>query len=235
MGQQQEATAERLISIIQTLQMQRMSGTLTAKRGEGITYEEGAITFVKGQVTQTKVGRRNGSEALNWLSTWRECRYFFVSSPSSSKDSFPSRPSTPDTMKRTTPISSIPPKQSFTEQPTAPLPRAYVESITARQTGPLTNRGDPVTPTPQASLPTSGSIRYTVVPYRNMAVDDALRLLENRGLSRTHRHLFLLIDGQRSIMELVHLLKRNQQEVQQLLYDLERAALIQFSFSAPSA
>ncbi len=79
MVQQQEMMADRLVYIISSIQRGRSSGVLTAKRGEGIFLEEGTITFTNGQVSHASVGRRRGSEALNWLSTWESCRSIFVS------------------------------------------------------------------------------------------------------------------------------------------------------------
>ncbi len=53
------------------------------------------------------------------------------------------------------------------------------------------------------------------------------------GLSRTHRHLLLLIDGQRSILELVRLIGRSEQEVASFLHDLEQATVIQIPGTPP--
>ena len=83
MAQQQELLTDRLVSVISSIQRGRRSGVLTAKRGEGIALEEGTIIFANGQVSQANVGRRRGSEALNWLSTWGSCRFMFV--PASSE------------------------------------------------------------------------------------------------------------------------------------------------------
>lgn len=222
MAQGKEATTERLISIIQTIQQQRMSGTLTARRGEGITHEEGNIAFVKGQVTQTKAGRRNGSEAFNWLSTWRECRYTFVSSTSEENLPISSLPQTLPMEPRSSSVSSVRPKRPPLEQPLSPT--RQVESFTERQTEPLLSRSP--SDTPVTSLPSSALT--TTIPYRIRPVEVALRLLEEKGLSRTHRHLFLLIDGQRTVLELVRLLKRGEQEVLGLLEDMKRVKIVQF-------
>src|SRR5215469_7579100 len=83
MAQQQGLLTDRLVSVISSIQRGRQSGVLTAKRGEGFVLEEGTITFANGQVSQASVGRRRGSEALNWLSTWGSCRFTFV--PASSE------------------------------------------------------------------------------------------------------------------------------------------------------
>jgi len=47
------------------------------------------------------------------------------------------------------------------------------------------------------------------------------------GLTRVHRQLFLLIDGQRTVPDLIRLSARGTEEVRRLLVDLERAGMIQ--------
>lgn len=78
MAQQHETTTDRLVGIIASIKLERRSGQLTVRRGEGLTIEEGTLTFRQGQITLANVGRRNGSDALNWLSTWRQARYIFT-------------------------------------------------------------------------------------------------------------------------------------------------------------
>jgi uncharacterized protein DUF4388 len=63
-------------------------------------------------------------------------------------------------------------------------------------------------------------------PFRTKQIDDALALLEQAGLSRPYRRLLLLIDGQRTPLELVRLTGRPLEEIQRLLYDLERIGVI---------
>ena len=201
MSQQQETATDRLVSVIQAIQLGRKTGLLTVKRGEGITLEEGSITFVNGQITVAGVGRRSHSEALNWLSTWGHCRFTFVLSESNSSP-------------RTTGTLDIP----------YPLPSSSIQPPTPRQTSPLgvdTNH--------KTSEQLHDLDHVPTAPYRTRQLDLALRIMEQLGLSRTHRHLFFLIDGQRSTAELIRLLGRSKHEVEQLLYDLEQATLIHIS------
>ena len=64
-------------------------------------------------------------------------------------------------------------------------------------------------------------------PTRLLQGEAALHYPETTPLSRTHRRLLLLINGQRSVSELARLLTRSFEEMQALLDDLERADLIQ--------
>ncbi len=217
MSQQRETATDRLVSIIQLIQLGRKTGVLTAKRGDGIIQEKGTITFIKGQISQTSVGRRRGSEALNWLTTWGNCRFTFVSSDPADTSS----------------LTSIPPvRQEYGTRSTDPRLRQQTSSVN-NQTDPLTaadsNRIKP--PNPNTPSPASS---VAPAPFRTRQIDSALRVIENMGFSRTHRHLLLLIDGQRSIPELVRLMRRSEHEITSLLHDLEQATVIQVPGIPPS-
>lgn len=93
MAQQYEGTTDRLVSIIASIKLERRSGQLTVRRGEGPTLEEGFLLFAQGQVIQATAGRRSGSEAVNWLSTWRQASYVFL--PSASEKDAPPAPIPP--------------------------------------------------------------------------------------------------------------------------------------------
>lgn len=71
----------------------------------------------------------------------------------------------------------------------------------------------------------TGTINETV-PYRSKALDYGLRVIDEKGLSRIHRHLFLLVDGQREVVEFMRLLKLNEFEVLEMLYDLQDVGII---------
>ncbi len=63
--------------------------------------------------------------------------------------------------------------------------------------------------------------------YSRDSIDNILLTLDRQGFSRTHRRLFLLIDGGRSIRELAALIGRAPDETLALLADLEQAGFIQ--------
>ncbi|MBV9689201.1 MAG: DUF4388 domain-containing protein [Ktedonobacteraceae bacterium] len=199
MTQQQEMITEHLVDVIRTAQLARRTGTLIVRRGQGATYEEGAIAFIEGRVSQVKVGRRASSDALNWLSTWHHCRYsFFASIP-------------PESIFRT----------RFAEDElgsTPPSSYSVLDNSSARrQTDPLAfDKKESM----KATLPSQQH------PYRIRQVAEALYQIEQQGLSRVHRHLLLLIDGSRSVKELERILNRDENEVAALLRDLENATVI---------
>lgn len=83
-------------------------------------------------------------------------------------------------------------------------------------------------------LKTWGVCRFLFVPspfstkpvriYRN---DMGIQILHRKRLSRMHLRLFLLVDGQRDVVELARLVGKKPEEVQILLADLEAIGIIQ--------
>ncbi|GHO51009.1 DUF4388 domain-containing protein [Ktedonospora formicarum] len=101
---------------------------------------------------------------------------------------------------------------------------------------PSTHASNPSLPTPQMSPtirnptppPNRGGMESGAAPQRMRAVNEVLPYFERMGLTRLHRQLFLLIDGQRSISELILLIGNRTEEVNRLLDDLRRAGLIRW-------
>lgn len=229
MPQQRETVTDRLANVIQVIQLGRKTGQLSVERGEDRVYEEGYISFVNGQIVQATTGQRYGAEALNWLNSWGESRFTFIYATSTSMRTTASLPALP--APAVTPTSQPLPLA----QPTQPLPNV-AKSVTAGKTGGLsrTPQTQPLPRIPAQGTRATGTDvpvpaqpnEVSPAPYRTRQPDEALRLLESRGLSRTHRHLLLLTDGQRTITELARLIGRSQDEVRQLMRDLEEASLI---------
>jgi len=198
MQPQRETMTDNLADIIHILHIGSKSGTLAVERGEGNTLEEGLILFVEGRAVEAKVGRHNGLAAFNYLNTWQTCRFSFVSHAGQSGP--PSRPTT----------------QPLAPQPAKPptINTPYPNATTSmRSSGPL--------------QPYQESARQSPCPFRLPSGEVALQHPENFQLTRGHRRLLLLINGQRSVHELARLMVRNLNEVQVLLNELERSGLIQ--------
>lgn len=204
MWQQQGTITAKLVNLIQTLQLRRETGQLTARHGDGITTEEGIIVFVSGKVVEAQVGRRTGSEALNKLTMWENCLCWFV--PTMDTATGPHLHTSPDEAAETFSAmqANMPASVSFHPPQTRTDPHRE-------------NNGT----TPSSPVPG--------VPYHVSQLQPALSKIEQLGLSRTHRHLFLLIDGRRSVPDLIRLTGREKDDVYQLLQDLEQAILIRIS------
>jgi hypothetical protein len=216
MVQQQEMMADRLVYIISSIQRGRSSGVLTAKRGEGIFLEEGTITFTNGQVSHASVGRRRGSEALNWLSTWESCRFIFIPTEARVQASQPSllakrSANSPSAIR---PPPHITKKRLPAQQNSTPAsPQGQEGSALARERESNGEKGQTETPA-------------SAVPYPIQQLDAGLHQLEQHALSRIHKQLFYLVDGHRSIVDLVRLTGKRGSEIYKLLGDLERAHVI---------
>lgn len=190
MAQQREMTTDRLVSVIANIKLERRSGQLLMRRGEGLAAEEGTLLFVRGQVTQANVGRRSGSDALNWLSTWKLAHYIFI--PATSSEA---------------PAPAAPPASSGAGN----LPGLPVER-------------------PEEFEPARAVLPGDQVPYAIVALSEAVARLERAGFSRSYRLLYLLIDGRRSVHELVQLVGRNVEEVHTMLYNMERLGILQMVY-----
>lgn len=214
MAQQQELLTDRLVGVISSIQRGRRSGVLTAKRGEGIALEEGTIIFANGQVAQASVGRRRGSEALNWLSTWGRCHFMFV--PASLEAGVHvDQLSLPAEGNSTGPLAlGPPPRMANTPWPDQQAP------------GPSSPHGQEELRPAGEGMKGSIGAPASAAPYPLLPLDAALRLIEQHGLSRVHRQLFCLVDGRRTIVEMVRLMRKRENEIYRLLEDLEHAHVI---------
>lgn len=204
MAQQKETITNSLADVIQVIQLSRKSGMLTVERGEGETFEEGMITFVNGQAVEAQTAAFYGQDALRWLGSWGTCRFAFIPTPTSEIPSIPALVSTPAFEQRMRDTGTHP------RIPISPLR----ESAARRQAG--NGRTGQVI----------SFISASVVPHLVIPLEESLRYVDQLGLSRQHRRLLLLVDGQRNVAEMVRLIGRTQYEVQQLLADLEQAKII---------
>ena len=204
MAQQKETITNSLANVIQVIQLGWKSGVLIVERGEGATFEEGMITFVNGQAVEALTAFFNGQNALRWLASWGTCRYAFIPTQTSEIPSIPAPVSTPAF------------EQGMTDTRKHPrIPISPLRESAARR---------------QASNGRTGQINSlmpaSVVPHLVKSLEESLHRVEQLGLSRQHRRLLLLVDGQRNIADMVRLIGRTQYEIQQLLVDLEQAEII---------
>jgi hypothetical protein len=139
---------DNLLNIIQVIQLGQKTGYLMIERGENVDREEGELVFVSGQIVEAHCGDLMEQQALDWLKTWKVCRFLFV-------------------------------------------------------------------PTP-----------HSVRPQRVQHNDAGIQMLNQKRFSRLHLHLFLLVDGQRNVIELARIVGKKPEEVQKLLIDLEAIGII---------
>lgn len=198
MIQQIKTETDRLADVIQVLQLGQKTGKLIVERSDNSIFEQGLITFVNGQITQVRVNQLRGADALSWLRSWRHCHFTFL---------VEQNPGVLGILRQMPPLEYPPPGQIMT-----PLPPTSSSASLDPQQAPSTE----ATLTP-----------WLVAPYPVRHIEEGIRLIERLGLSRAHRHLFLLIDGRRTVKELIRLIAYTPGDVLKLLLDLKRAGVIQ--------
>ena len=230
----QERT-DRLETTIRSIESLQQTGVLSIERAKGGVRETANLVFLQGQIVEAVAGRRIGQDALDWVITWGSCRYTFdVKFPSDIVVPPPSLPAVNETRPTTSPLGFISQvMQKYTHAPNitqvtemalaqsheeaplpvpeTPLPAAY----------PL----NPPTPVPPIFGKQIEMVRAPA-PFRLFNGSEAVSYMERFGLSRLHRHVFFLLDGQRTIADIVRLTGRPFYEIQHLLIELERLGLI---------
>ena len=212
MSQQPKTETDRLANVIQVLQLGQKTGRLIVERNEGPLFEQGIITFVQGQIIQASVNQQQGPDALTWLKSWRTCRFTFTPEQRPATTGHMPTPVSPLSTRRIT-GHRMPGTSPLPVPSTGPVP--HQQDMYPRITGNLRGSRQPT--------PTS----WLATPYRTRHIEEGMHLIERMGLSRTHRRLFLLIDGGRTVKELIRLMAHDPEDVQRLLQDLERAGVIQ--------
>ncbi len=101
-----------------------------------------------------------------------------------------------------------------TTRTTQPLPAVSQDEFAQKK------RETQPQPVPSEALQSINPSVETDVPQRTQSLENALQLITQAHLTRTHRQLFLLVDGQRNTTELARLIGRTQNEVISLLRDL---------------
>jgi Domain of unknown function (DUF4388) len=235
MPQQRDTVTDRLMNVIQVIQLGRKSGLLTVERGEGTQLEDGTIIFVNGQATQAQIARHTGLDAFRRLSTWGDCRFSFIAAPQSSRATSPLPPlaqdgsigSLMDTGARVRAQRAAGNRQLQVPSPPAADTGARMHAQRSNFNGQTTTKDTHSAMQSQQGRPASPPGFAPGALLRTRQLEDGLRVLAQAGLSRTHRRLYLLIDGLRSPAELARLMGREGHAVQALLQELADAGLIQ--------
>ena len=246
MSPQLGAETQTLLSVLSSLHHDRRTGILMVSWDSEMKTEEGVITFLKGEVTSLETDQYKGGEAFKAMSQWKDCSFFFIESDqlenillSSDKPDLPSKTSIPPSSSplRNLPVLSLAQKKllpsgqaqklaQFVEQTQRlSLPSEQTQKLpqVASQTRELTQPAEQAQEFPQSSFAPS-----TLAPYEipaQLPYFEAIIALLNR-MGRAYRQVYILIDGQRSIAELMRLTGCSPAEMDQILHDLAEARLI---------
>ncbi len=242
---EQYLSTSRLGNVIQLIALGKQTGVLKATRGQGSTREHAEVHFADGQPVFASLGQLVGNAALSVLQNWGESQYIFLEGPLPQTE--PPAPAS-EPPRRTGELAPPPPGvypsrlgprvppiterqetnfPSFTA-PLPPTPGFHTENNAngaARTTGNLAwGRGND---TRSGSLPGPSMRRESFqghfVPRRLAPMDH----LDALPLDRRERMVLLLVDGRRSLTDLVRLTRRNEQELQAILVHLAALGLIE--------
>ena len=195
-----DITAENLNEVMELARMRRQSGLLSVEHSQGGRLEEGEIFFQDGRPTYARVGQLIGQDAVNWLLTWRNVHFAFITD-------VPRPPANiaPVTGPVTAPSRIPRPNANTSTEETSPLNRNHSNSVA---------RTNPTPPPPPG-------IEW-LVPQKRRVGEDVLSL----PLTRRQRYIYFLVDGRRSVSDLSRTTGRTIQEVELVLRELQEQGLI---------
>ncbi|HVB21843.1 MAG TPA: DUF4388 domain-containing protein [Ktedonobacteraceae bacterium] len=206
-----ENAAENLSDVIELIRKRRQSGLLSIESIQGGLFEEGEIFFQGGQPIYARQGQATSADAFTRLLSWEQVYFaFFTNQP----------------------------------QPSANIPSAIrTRANVAIATDPLAQSVNPARSNANDTGP-FGSRSQAVIPDRNSSSDFPLigntpglewlvpqKLGNDRNvlslpLTRPQRSIYLLIDGKRTVSDLARCTRKNLQEIERLLSELQERGLI---------
>lgn len=255
MAKSRVTATNRLANVIEVVELGRRTGLLSAER-DANGLEEGEIYFISGHPVYAALGRLTGREALNILLRWGECRFAFEPSaprpiPNVS-GVLPAMDSNGAPYGVTTDYDGRPPTEGPSRQT---APNSGVSGAGGSgwgQRGSSPNMAPGMTPGMNSSAPNMGNSgiwgfsdpsslpsgpgarpapgqRYPAeqqMPTRTPDVRDLKTIVATYGLSRGHRTVLLLANGQHTVLDMARLASKSIEEIHQLLNDLRNFGLI---------
>ncbi|HEU5348218.1 MAG TPA: DUF4388 domain-containing protein [Ktedonobacterales bacterium] len=253
MAKSRVTATNRLANVIEVVELGRRTGLLSVERDVN-GLEEGDIYFVSGRPIFAAFGPLTGREALNVLVHWGECRFAFE--PSAPRPIPNVSGILPAVDNNGTPYgvnteydggpTPEPPQWSASNsgasgpgwghRGSSPnmIPGMAPSSPNIPSAPNMGHSGvwgisDP------SSSPSSGGLRSSPryqnpaeqqIPHRTPDVRDLKTIVATYGLSRGHRTVLLLANGQHSVGDMARLSSKPLDEVLQLLSDLKGFGLI---------
>lgn len=241
MRRQRATHADRVSQVIEVIELGRRTGLLSVERDVGAVLEEGDLYFLNGQAIYASTGTQSGRSAFETLRTWGACRFVFLTDlPKPVPNIGPERGHAQTGGLR----SGSPPAPLSGPQRPMPLPPAASSPLSTPLEGrresayrppsyalpkaPQQSEGMPSFP-PSMEYPDSPPA-FVLAPYqrprRAPNPQDIPRLALRYQLSRAHRTLLLLADGEHTVRDLARLVGRSEEEALALFSDLFRLGLI---------
>lgn len=199
---------DQLYFIIQTIQLGQKTGMLRVRRENNVLIEEGSIAFYQGQVLEASVGQQTGMQAFKTLSNWGACQYTFEAGTAEIKSV----------------LMRLPPQTSFAQS----LPKATMNRPTSPLRRPRAPAQDSQLLPAEQQMLSSHLLSPAAVPYLVMPLNIALTIANELNFSRHHRQILMLINGQRTVADIMRLTGRSSQYISSMLLELERAGALRF-------
>lgn len=197
-----DIAAESIGDLLEVARTRQRSGLLRAECAQNGRLEEGEIYLLAGQPIYARAGRLAGVEALNYVLSWRNIYFSFVSDvPRPPANIFSGlRPN-----NMTTPLD--PDTRTLTPPPFPVTGGLRRNERSARATVP-----------PRES--TTG-IEH-LIPQKSDSERDVFSL----GLTRRQRLIYFMVDGQRAVADLARTTNKTVLEVELVLGELQELGLV---------
>ncbi len=241
----------RLSNIIQMVTISRQSGILRATRNQNGQREMGQIRFLQGEPISALLGTLTGGAALNALNEWVDCMYAFDESegdmdksaidPAGQSMPAPSAPPSPIGPDSSWPSYGYPSTSSLNGFSPAPpdfgssSPSDSFNSYATNPTAPMSilygTYGQPEYPKPaqqstySGATVTSSPLRPEQLTARPRRTTPSMNV-DQLPLDRRERMILLLVDGQRTVMDLVRLTRRSEGDLYAVLNHLRILGLV---------
>ena len=201
MAKGRDITAENLNEVLELARIRRQSGLLSVEHSQGGRLEEGEIFFQDGRPIYARVGQLVGQDAVNWLLTWRNVHFAFITD-------VPRPPA--NIAPITGPVTT-----------SSRIPRLNANNSIEEASAPNRKVSDSVSRPNPALPPPPPGIEW-LVPQKRRTGEDALSL----PLTRRQRYIYFLVDGRRSVSDLSRTTGKTIQEVELILRELQEQGLI---------
>ncbi len=234
--------AENLNNLLEFLRTRRQSGMVSIERRQGGYLEEGEIYFQAGQPIYAHTGTQSGQEALLTLLAWRQVYFAFL--PDEPRPAANMAPITGDLrhFTNTSPIVNSYNRAPVTVNTFSPTPTSSTSPTNTTHTDGLSSSASPVSPQRNTDRLSSSSAEHTssdspLVAFPDIPRTPGLEWLTPKKvgndrnvmslpLTRTQRSLYMLVDGQRTVSDLSRCIRKNLQEIERLLTELQEQGLI---------
>lgn len=242
----------RLSNVVQMVTLSKQTGILRATRGQGPQREMGQIRFIAGEPISALLGSLTGGTALSALSNWGECMYLFdevageaeqQGYPSLPQQQPPSyAPSSPPPISgsswpsygypSTSSLGPLSPLPDFSASGDVSSPGFFDNDPSAYPSYGYHGASDPYYNPGSSGGYSSTTTTTSSLPLRPDQLNSRPRRtslseqVDQLPLDRRERMVLLLVDGQRTISDLVKLTRRSDTELYSVLNHLRILGLV---------